>query len=128
MSEQRDDISDLQSEMRRVRGELGKDVADLIESTRDAMNWHYYVGRYPWVCVSAAVLLGYFLAPRSTRPIVHIERPETPRPGLGAILKTAALTSAARVAGGLATQFAARILEQNRGATNTDVPKPHDGD
>jgi len=128
MSEQRDDMSDLQSEMRRVRGELGKDVAELIESTRDAMNWHYYVRRYPWVCVSAAVLIGYFLAPKSTRPIVHIERPETPRPGLGAILRTAALTSAARAAGGLATQFAARILEQNRGATNTDVSKPHDGD
>jgi len=127
MSEQRD-MSDLQSEMKRVRGELGKDVADLIESTRDVMNWQYYVRRYPWVAVSAAVLLGYFLAPRSTRPIVHIERPEMPKPGVGGILKAAALTSAARLAGGLATQFAARLLEQNRGAANPDLSQPHDGD
>jgi hypothetical protein len=125
MSEQRD-VGDLQSEMRRVRGELGKDVADLIESTRDAMNWHYYVCRYPWACVGAAVLLGYFIVPKSRRPIVHIEQPEAPRPGLGATVKSAVLASAARLAGGLAAQYASRLVDQYRGAPASS--EPHEGE
>jgi len=113
MSEQRD-LNDLQSEMRRVRGELGRDVEELIESTRDVMNWHYYVRRYPWAAMGAAALLGYFLVPKSRRPIVHIERQEIPRPGLGSTLKATVLASAARLAGGLATQYASRLFEQYR--------------
>ena len=138
MSERRD-MSDLQSEMQRVRGELGRDVDELIESTRDAMNWHYYVRRHPWVCVGAALLVGYLLAPKSSRPIVRIQHPEVPQPqpqpqrktqsgGVGGMLRAAALSGAARLAGGLATQLATRIVEQSRTASQADLPQPHEGD
>jgi hypothetical protein len=52
--------------MREVRCELGEDVEEFVESARTMTDWHYYFERYPWVCIGAAVALGYVVVPKKS--------------------------------------------------------------
>ena len=50
-------------QMCEVRRELGDDVQELAESARVLTDWRHYVHQYPWACLGAAALLGYFATP-----------------------------------------------------------------
>src|SRR5262245_54355091 len=58
--------------MHEVRSELGENVEELVESARTITDWHYYVERYPWLCIGAAVALGYVVIPRRM-PVVNLD-------------------------------------------------------
>jgi hypothetical protein len=56
----------LRQEMRTIRRELGDDVEELVEQAERLMDWRYHVERYPWGCLGAAALAGFFLVPGRT--------------------------------------------------------------
>jgi len=64
----------LRQEMRTIRRELGEDVEELVEHAERLMDWRYYWQRYPWACVGAAALLGYFVVPGRTITLPTDER------------------------------------------------------
>lgn len=55
--------SEIQHQMAQLRGEVREDVEDIFDSARAYSDWRYYVNRHPWICVGAAVAVGYFLVP-----------------------------------------------------------------
>lgn len=54
----------LRQEMRTIRRELGNDVEVLVGHAERLMDWRYYLQRFPWACVGAATLIGYFIVPQ----------------------------------------------------------------
>lgn len=56
-----DSIRAIQDQMRKVRRELGSDLAT---SARDFADWRGIVRASPWVCLGVAAAVGYFLAPK----------------------------------------------------------------
>lgn len=58
-----DRATDIQARMQSVRVELGEDIGELMDSTREMTNWKRYVQQYPWVCVGAAAFLGFSIIP-----------------------------------------------------------------
>ena len=59
-----DSAEEIQRQMARIRCELHEDMTGIVANARTMTDWRYYVGRYPWACVGAAVLAGYFIVPR----------------------------------------------------------------
>jgi hypothetical protein len=89
-----DRIKEIQQRMKQVRRELGDDIAT---SARDLTNWRSFIRAKPWLCVAAAVAVGYVLAPKGP-PVVQFRNSdlqsllrdnvaaiptERPQPGLG---------------------------------------------
>ncbi len=54
----------IRQRMEEVRCDLDRDVQGIIEGARDMRDWRTYVRNYPWVCMGAAVAVGYLLVPR----------------------------------------------------------------
>ena len=54
----------IRQRMEEVRCDLDQDVQGIVEGARDMRDWRSYVRSYPWVCVGAAVAVGYLLVPR----------------------------------------------------------------
>jgi hypothetical protein len=67
-----DQAESIRRQMRMLREELNEDVGEIVENARTMADWHYYVRRYPWFCMGACVLAGYFLVPNR----YHIIRPD----------------------------------------------------
>ena len=65
----------IRQRMEEVRCDLDKDVQGIVEGARDLRDWRSYVRSYPWVCVGAAVAVGYLLVPR--RPAAMQPNAET---------------------------------------------------
>lgn len=59
-------IEAIQQRMRHVRGTMGEEVIDLVESTRDMTNWRKYVRANPWKCLAAAAVVSYVIVPKRT--------------------------------------------------------------
>lgn len=54
----------LRSEMAQVRHELSEDVDDVVENAKELADWRHYVRKYPFVCVGAALAVGYLVVPQ----------------------------------------------------------------
>lgn len=54
----------LRSEMAQVRHELSEDVDDVVENAKELTDWRHYVRKYPFVCVGAALAVGYLVVPQ----------------------------------------------------------------
>ena len=54
----------IRQRMEEVRCDLDQDVQGIVEGARDMRDWRSYVRSYPWLCVGAAVAVGYLLVPR----------------------------------------------------------------
>lgn len=52
--------------MEEVRCDLDEDVQEIVEGTRVMGKWRYYVKTYPWICLGAALAVGYLIVPRRT--------------------------------------------------------------
>jgi len=65
-----DSIKAIQKRMKEVRRELGNDLAT---SARDITNWRSYVRASPWICLGAAVAIGYLVVPKKSPTVVVIE-------------------------------------------------------
>ncbi len=72
MSESSEDDQIVQK-MEAVRRELDDDVDEIVENARVMVDWRHYVRTYPWICLGAAVAVGYFIVPRPMQLI----RPDT---------------------------------------------------
>lgn len=66
------DAEEIQRRMARIRRDLNTGVGDIVHSARVMSRWQYYVQNYPWVCVAAAVALGYLVVPSR----VEVIRPD----------------------------------------------------
>ncbi len=60
-----DDAADeIRRKMQHVRRDVDVDVSQIVDSANTLSDWRFYVRRYPWLCVSAALAAGYFVWPR----------------------------------------------------------------
>ncbi|MCO6046290.1 hypothetical protein NG895_20520 [Aeoliella sp. ICT_H6.2] len=65
------DAEQLRERMATVRGDLERDIAGASQRVHDATHWEYYVKKFPFACLGAAVLAGYALVPsKKPGPIV----------------------------------------------------------
>ena len=70
----------VRARMRQLRCEIDGDMDDMAESARNMVDWKQYVKTYPWVCLGAAVALGFLIVPKRSRVI---------RPDLAALTELA---------------------------------------
>lgn len=54
---------ELQRQMAQLRSDVQVDVGEVIDRAEELTDWRYYVERHPWICVSAAAVIGYLLVP-----------------------------------------------------------------
>ena len=50
--------------MQQLRCEIDGDMEDMAASARNVVDWKHYVKTYPWVCLGAAVALGFLIVPK----------------------------------------------------------------
>jgi hypothetical protein len=55
--------------MQQLRCEIDGDMEDMAASARTMVDWKHYVKTYPWVCLGAAVALGFLIVPKRSRVI-----------------------------------------------------------
>ena len=59
----------VRARMQQLRCEIDGDVEDMAASARTTVDWKHYVKTYPWVCLGAAVALGFLIVPKRSRVI-----------------------------------------------------------
>ena len=57
--------------MQQLRCEIDGDMEDVSASAHTMLDWKHYVKTYPWVCLGAAVALGFLIVPRRLKAIRH---------------------------------------------------------
>jgi hypothetical protein len=55
--------------MQQLRCDIDGDVEDMAASARTMVDWKHYVKTYPWVCLGAAVALGFLIVPKRSSAI-----------------------------------------------------------
>jgi len=55
--------------MQQLRCEIDGDMEDVSASARTMVDWKHYVKTYPWVCLGAAVALGFLIVPKRSKAI-----------------------------------------------------------
>ena len=55
--------------MQQLRCEIDGDMEDMAASARTMVDWKHYVKTYPWVCLGAAVALGFLIVPKRSSEI-----------------------------------------------------------
>lgn len=63
----RPDADQIRQRMLHLRDDLQREVAGVSRGVQDAAHWQFYVKKFPFVCVGAAVVAGFALVP-SRRP------------------------------------------------------------
>jgi len=53
----------IQRQMRSVREDMRQDVRELVVSAREMTDWTVYVKAYPWLCMGAALAVGFIIVP-----------------------------------------------------------------
>ena len=66
--------------MQQIRGDIDRDLEEMVESARSMVDWRHYVKTYPWVCLGTAVALGFLLVPKRSTAL---------RPDLATLTKLA---------------------------------------
>jgi len=61
----------IRQRMEEVRCDLDEDVQEIVEGARDMGAWRSYVRTYPWVCLGAALAVGYLIVPRRSFGMQH---------------------------------------------------------
>ena len=59
----------VRARMQRLRCEIDGDVEDMAASARTMVDWKHYVKSYPWMCLGAAVALGFLIVPKRSKTI-----------------------------------------------------------
>ena len=122
---------DLQRQMQQVRREMGDDVQVMVDNAREMTDWTWYVRTYPWVCLGAAVAVGYLVVPsRTPRPVLPdakdllelakhhkiVVQTEQPKSSPGLVGTLARMAASSLLQGGLAvvSQQFDQFLKQPR--------------
>ncbi|TWU03218.1 hypothetical protein [Neorhodopirellula pilleata] len=103
----------IKQRMQEIRTQLPYDVDVARQSARELSDWRYHMGRYPWLLVGAAVVVGYVMVPhrkKSEVKVIHHDfgnqgddalRPQPAKRGLiggiGGAIATMAMKQAATV-------------------------------
>ena len=73
------DPDDIRRRMALIRRELHADVQGVVAKAEAAADWRRYLTMYPWVSLSAALALGYWIVPKRTpRAISYVEAASPP--------------------------------------------------
>jgi hypothetical protein len=59
----------VRARMQGIRCDIDQDLEDVSASARSMVDWKHYVKTYPWVCLGAAVALGFLIVPQRSRAI-----------------------------------------------------------
>ena len=59
----------VKARMQGIRCEIDQDLEDVSASARSMVDWKHYVKTYPWVCLGAAVAVGFLIVPKRSREI-----------------------------------------------------------
>ena len=59
----------VQERMQQLRCEIDAHVEEVTASARTTLDWKHYVNTYPWMCIGAAVALGFLIVPRRSTVI-----------------------------------------------------------
>ena len=59
----------VRARMQQLRCEIDGDMEDMAASARTMVDWRHYVKTYPWVCLGAAVALGFLIVPKRSTAI-----------------------------------------------------------
>ena len=59
----------VRARMQQLRCEIDGDMEDMAASARSMVDWKHYVKTYPWVCLGAAVALGFLIVPKRSSAI-----------------------------------------------------------
>jgi hypothetical protein len=62
----------IQRRMYDLRGQLGNDLEEVVDSAKEFTDWRTYVRSYPWACVGVAAAIGYLVVPSR----VELESPD----------------------------------------------------
>jgi len=71
-----DSADEIRQRMDRVRREVGDDVRGIVETARTLSDWRYHVRHHPWICVGAALALGFLVVPRRRKHVDSAEAKE----------------------------------------------------
>jgi hypothetical protein len=122
------ETADIQARMRALRDEMNGDVEALVNSTEDLADWRKYVRAQPWLCVGAAAVVGFMLAPARRRPQPAAEAATKAGvvSGLGGALIGALATAIARNAAGHLGDYVMSRINQPQPASQPDESFRHD--
>ena len=56
----------VRTRMQGIRGDINQDLKNVSASARNLIDWKHYVKAYPWVCLGAAVAVGFLIVPKRT--------------------------------------------------------------
>lgn len=76
-----DSAEDIRRQMQDLRRSATDEMKEFVDSAKTLTDWRYHVKHHPWICMGAAVALGYFVVPRK-RQVENAEARE-----LAALLK-----------------------------------------
>jgi hypothetical protein len=62
-----DSAEDIVQRMQNVRRDAGDSVKGIVDTAKTLSDWRYHVKHHPWLCVGAAVALGFLVAPRKRK-------------------------------------------------------------
>lgn len=122
---------EIRAEMAALRAEMDVEVGAIAENAVALSDWRFYVRQYPWYCLSAAALAGYFMVPRrlelispdadslaqlaKQNRVVIKPQPEVPPKSPGRALTTFLANAAMRALLAYAGQKAGALLNSGTG-------------
>ena len=59
----------VRARMQQLRCEIDGDMEDVSANARNMVDWKHHVKTHPWVCLGAAVALGFLIVPKRSRAI-----------------------------------------------------------
>ncbi len=125
----------IREQMSDLRAEMKGDVEALVSSTEDLADWRKYVRAQPWLCVGAAALAGFLIAPsrRQSQPKSKqtVAAETATKAGVasglgGALIGSLATALANRAAAELGQYLINTLKQQQNQKTSTNAPYRHD--
>jgi uncharacterized protein YgbK (DUF1537 family) len=112
----------IQQRMSELRAEMKGDVDALVSSTEDLADWRKYVRAQPLLCVGAAALVGFLLAParRRPQPVAEAATKAGVAGGIGGALVGALATALANRAAMQLGEYVLNRMNQSQSASSTD--------
>ena len=99
------DVADIQRRMAQIRHEMHQEVQGAVQGARTLTDWRSLVKSYPWLSLSVAAAVGYFVVPKRRKETPTVVAVAAPGPeflataGSGKQGRTARSTQAGPLAG-----------------------------
>ena len=94
--------------MKQLRCEIDEDVNDVSEGACAMLDWRRFVKTHPWMCIGAAIALGYWIVPKRSKATCPIlTHPAEPVPPVPPAVKPSPSSATEELIGALLTTVAA---------------------